>query len=536
MRSPAGARYPLVLAENKSKGRLGVLFSAMSRLMHTAHIVSLLALVAACGNGSAPPGPTAPPRASRAEVVATLDAGIADGSGVDAATDASGERAASRGRDVLVAELTKHPEVTTLDAVPALFSPALKRNFVLKHGLSRRGERGHLVETRVSQSADPDAPRVIAWDEERGFVVSYNGGAPKQTHGQRLDLHQFDQQTSRFDLSSVDFPIAPGNPKLESSGCDTCHGPRARPIFSMYPDWPGFYGSDNDELTRKEIPAQAAELTDYTKLRARIPSLPRYAPLFSEADVQARFGRSLWDTFPYRPDTHEDIHAVSRAFAFRPGLRLGLVLARMQARALVAHVVGHPRFAKLGPAFLGTLLECSPSPKASSNVARDAREALGEEPKFVGKKLHERQAWRLFDLEIRDVDIRYGYGHEGFASDDAGKNPMAVGYIGTYWNAYFDGSATLDELVASGLLDVLVKTHPTLAGIVVPNGLRKKYAHLEERFALDAPFFEAMDRLGTWIPIPYPSALDKAHHREGFSKAYRDQHEKLCRALDGVLE
>jgi hypothetical protein len=412
----------------------------------------------------------------------------------------------------------------------------MKRNFVLKHGLARRGERGHLVESRVSQSADPEAPRVIAWDERRGLVASYNGGAPKQTNGQRLDLHQFDLATSRFTLSSIDFPIAPGKPERTSSGCDTCHGPHARPIFSMYPDWPGFYGSDNDELSRKGSAVQAAELADYRKLRARIPSLPRYAPLFSEEDTSARLGRPLWETFPYRPDTRDDIHAISRAFAFRPGLRLGIVLARMQARALAAHVIRHPRYAKLGPAFLGTLLECSLSPEAARNVQRDVRDALHEAPKLVGKKLHERQAWKMFDLEIRDVDLRYGYGHEGNASDDAGKNPMAIGYIGTYWNAYFDGSATLDELVASALLDDLAKTHPTLSNLVVANGLRKKYAHLAERFALDAPFFDAMDHLGTWIPIPYPDELNTVHHREGFPKAYREQHEKLCGAIDDLLK
>lgn len=512
----------------------------MPRSVSRSHVFAIaiaLGVACACGNPStarpveanARPAPSASPPAA-------AEASSPDASGADASTDAPSEQLKTTGLHALVHEIAKHPEVTTLDAVPAIFPLELKRNFVLKHGIARRGERGHLVETRVSQSADPDAPRVIAWDERSGLVTSYNGGAPKQTNGQRLDLHQFDLATGRFTLSSIDFPIAPGKPELASNGCDACHGPHARPIFSMYPDWPGFYGSDNDELSRKESATQTAELADYRKLRARIPSLPRYAPLFSEEDASVRFGRPPWETFPYRPDTRDDIHAVSRAFAFRPGLRLGLVLARMQARALVAHVTRHPRYQKLGTAFLGTLLECSLSPQASTNVLRDAREALGEPPKLVGKKLHERQAWKMFDLDIRDVDLRYGYGHEGNASDDAGKNPMAIGYIGTYWNAYFDGSATLDELVASGLLDDLEKTHPTLAGLVVANRLRKKYAHLAERFALDAPFFDAMDRLGTWIPIPYPGALDAVHHREGFPKAYRDQHEKLCRAIDDLLK
>jgi len=254
------------------------------------------------------------------------------------------------------------------------------------------------------------------------------------------------------------------------------------------------------------------------------PEHPRYRPLF---DGDAEAPRS--ETFPYRPDVDTEIHARSRAFAYRPGLRLGILLNRLQARSLVAHVTGHPRYASLGAFFLSHLLACrdpiAPGPEVGA--------ALGEPIRRAGTsaRIHYRQLWKLFDLEVRDVDIRYAYAHEGYRSDDASGNPMAVGYVGAYWNAYFDGSATIDELVAHGLYEDQAKRRPALAGLVTPSGLDRKYRHLEERYAVDRAFFAAMDAAGQWIPIPYPKSLHDVHHREGFPASHAAQHDAVCAAL-----
>jgi hypothetical protein len=436
---------------------------------------------------------------------------------------------APNSRHVLVDVFAKHPnELRTLDDLPQFLPADLKRSFVLKHGRDRKGERGHLVETRISQSADPLAPRAILWDEQRALLVSYNGGSPEQKNGHRLDVHWWSEADRTFSLEAVDFPLAAdaGSELLHrSTECATCHGPRSRPIFSMYPDWPGFYGSDNDELTNARVAVQAAELADYRRFRKEVATKhPRYRPLF-EGEGAAQQD----EAFPYRPDVREDIHAPSRAFAHRPGLRLGILLNRLQARSLIEHVTHHPRYAKLGAFFLSHLLECrTPLPPNA-----DVEAALGAPIKSASGSalLHYRQLWKLFDLEVRDVDIRYSYAHDGYRSDDASKNPMAVGYVGTYWNSYFDGSATIDELVAYGLYEDQTKRQPSLAGIVTPNGLTRKYAHLEERFALDAKFFASMDAHGLWISIPYPKSLHDVHHREGFPAEHKKQHDDLCAAL-----
>jgi hypothetical protein len=444
------------------------------------------------------------------------------------AEDAAAANASGTARGAFAQVLGEHRNVATLDEVPQHLPRAMLKNFVLKHGRVRTGERGHLVEQRVSQSADPVAPRAILWDDATGTVVTYNGGTREQTHGQRLDVLAFDDARKAFDLAGIE----PGAIDGGAQDCTSCHGASQRPIFSMYPDWPSFYGSDNDELSNVKVAVQVAELADYRRFIAGAATRsPRYAPLFAPANVEAAVKREPYETFPYRPDLREDIHAPSRAFAFRPGLRLGVLLNRLQARSLARSLVAHPRYATLGRLFLANLVRC----RIGSDLLgkrSDVEAALGEHARIVGgAALHYRQAWKLFDLEVRDVDIRYSYAHDGYRSDDASKNPMAVGYIGTYWNSYFDGSATIDELVALALYEEQAARSPELAHIVTPDGLRRKYEPFAERYALDAAFFAEMDHKGQWLPIPYPKELNVAHHRDGWPAEHRAQHEKLCAAL-----
>ena len=509
-----------------------MLVPAVRKLLAIAAVAIVGVHLGACrdcrtaGRAEGDASPTAPSLARDAAIDAAGGDSGAAGLAADAAT--------LRESEPLEQLFAAHPEVTTLDDVPQFLPLDIVKSFVLKHGRERAGERGHLVERRISQSADPQAPRAILWEEGRGLVLSYNGGLSTQKNGQRLDIHTFDERSRTFALKAVDFPIAPGHAELKTSDCGHCHGPHMRPIFSMYPDWPGFYGSDNDELTNRTVAVQAAELGDYRQFRRDVASKhPRYAPLFRDATVQASLGRPIYETFPYRPDDSADIHAISRAFAFRPGLRLGILLNRLQARALVAHVVAHPRYPKLGRFFLSTLLGCRVDGKAWADLRRDVEEAVGESAQYAPESttLHYRQVWKMFGLDVRDVDIRYSYEHEGYRSNDATANPMGVGYIGTYWNSYFDGSATIDELVAYGLYEDLARRSSELVGLVTPNGLTRKYQHLAERFRLDEAFFAKMDAKGLWIPIPYPKKLDDVHHREGFGQEYRKQHEAICRSL-----
>jgi len=474
-----------------------------------------------------------------------------DAAGSESAVIDKNQPAMSRAR---LDALLQRGGIHALDQVPAALPKDFVVNFTLKHGKLREGERGHLVERDVSQSSDPLAPRAILWDERSGFVVSYNGGTAGQTEGNRLDVLEFDDEKKAFHFSGLEFngqtaPVYKTDPEMEPARkCARCHGPTPRPIFSMYPDWPSFYGSDNDELTDSSKEVQRLELADFGRFRQGVEASrsPRYLPLFDRDNVRAQFrGAELYASFPYRKDTDTAIRAVSRAFAFRPSLRFGILANRLMAESAAKKIAEHPSFEKFGPLFLHGLLECrfqDAGTLQSSGWLDAVKAENGAAPKTVagGRTLHYRDLLRLFDLAVNDIDIRYSYSHAGYANEDASTKLMEVGYIdGTYWNSYFDGSATIDELLAMQLFTVLSKA-PAYQGLAstipTPNGLDFKYTHLTDRYAFDKDFFQAMDKKGKWIPIPYPRAkLDDVHHREGYPASFTSQHNALCGALEGHL-
>jgi hypothetical protein len=446
--------------------------------------------------------------------------------------------------------------IKSLDKVPAALPKEFLINVTLKHGRLFEGERGHLVERVVSQSSDPKAPRAILWDERSGFSVSYNGGAPGQTAGNRLDVLDFDDAKKEFHLAGLEFsgnapPVYKTDADLaDGQKCSHCHGANHRPIFSMYPDWPSFYGSDNDELTDTSKVVQERESQEYKAFRAEVTTrqLPRYLPLFDKANIRAQLrGTELYPTFPYRPDTNTNIEATSRSFAFRPSLRFGILENRQMAEWTAKKIIDHDRFEKFGAFFLHDLLQCR-WPNANSLQTTGWLDAVkeangGAAPRTVanGKTLHYRDLLKVFGLTVNDIDIRYSHNHSGYENENATNKVMQVGYIdGSYWNSYFDGSATIDELVAMHLYKKLSTTtgFTDLAGIIdSPDGLVVKYSRRAQRFLFDKNFFEEMDKKGTWIPIPYPQErLNDLHHREGYPTRFSNQHRNLCAKLESKLQ
>lgn len=436
------------------------------------------------------------------------------------------------------------PGLKNLDELPAILPEEFRLNFVLKHGIKRVGPRGHLVETRVSQSADPGLPRAILWDERNGYTVSFNGAGPGQLAGHRLDILRFHASTKKFQLEQVDFPLKkPGKLVFTTSDCLTCHGPQGRPIFSMYPDWPAFYGSDNDEMLA-DTEAQRAELSDYAAFMSdAAANHPRYRPLFDEAVLKRRLKIEHYPTYPYRYELALEQDDPSRAFSFRPGLRLGLLYNRQMAQHLTARLRAHKNFPKLGKFFLYNLLQCAPVSTDAGKTLAQYQRALSEiktltntTPASRTKTLLDYRAmWGLMGLGLNDVDIRFSYNHSGYQNTDATQDVMGVGYIGDYFNAYFDGSATIDELVAGQLYEYYSARHPGLRGLVNLRGLSGKYERFTQRMAFDGEFFKEMDKSSRWIPIPYPRQLADVHHREVYQTRFTEEHGKLCQALEGML-
>lgn len=485
---------------------------------------------------------------------------------------------------------------------------AFRKNFTAKHGVARVGERGHAYEelrdflsaeiVDNGQSASPLSPRTLVWDEATGFSISYNGDAPNQTGGGRLDLMRFDAERERFELWALDLParapIRPEQPKTPTDDCDHCHGPHGRPIWPMYPDWPGFFGSDNDELTSDSASA-VAERALWAAFRecavdpaahADCTQTPRFAGLFDDAleeglraswptqslssiatyaaehprnmppgttaaifdgvaTTRDWLGLKIHPSFPFRPDHSQSTAAPSRAFFHRPNLRLGVLYNRLLARALMAELRRDPIFAEFERYVALTVMDCGwdGETELRASVQRRFGEATADRLRPLGLSIEPDTVVRhpllltALGSSVRDVDMRFSHSNPAYAPLDAtadeplAPGPMDVGFIEygdrdlhavagskAYFNSYFDGTATFDELWVARMLDHLVEDDPALAAVYQPNDLTTKYARFTPRMALDEIFFAQMDALGSWMPLPYPRHLRHLHDREPFHK------------------
>jgi hypothetical protein len=532
-----------------------------------------------------------------------------------------------------------------LASLPANFT----RNFVLKHGREELGARGHafermedIVSPRLaaqSQSARPELPRVIFWDDISGLSIAYNGGVDpangdKVTGGDRLDIHTFDQKTATFEMWALDLPIVRGAdrndkrwliqpfiPNTPDDNCTTCHGPHRRPIWPMYPDWPGFYGSDNDELGSSSV-AQKREQQELANFRLGLQNAPkksdprrRYSTLFSNKQaeylqsvfttgdtnavrdylkqraagdasrplrlrlspaakiafggtdevLQRWLGLELHAKYPLRPNEELRLTEASRAFFHRPNLRIGLLDNRLLALHIAARIKESPLYQAHRELIVSQVLDCAPTDERKTQVqlqllvqkAQPYFSALGlaTSPK-VGSRLTMPVLLALFGLQVRDIDIRFTYTNPSFEPFDL-KNAvnnlppapsiMALGTLSyekqdynqdnranNYFNSYWDGSATIIELLAAQLV-VDLKLDSTFFRL---NSLTRKYGELTSRQLLDARFLSAMDKLSGWFPLPYPKAIEDVHHRQSFHLAeggdfpHRTQHNKVCAELN----
>ncbi len=560
-----------------------------------------------------------------------------------------------------------------------------RTNFTLKHGTRERGLRGHPQELMAdvvsdalaqrSQSADLDFPRVFMWDQATGFTISYNGGLTatdgatrSQTGADRMDLMGWDATARTFELWGLDLPvaqrgaegawtIAPYQPRETDDNCTHCHGPRSRPIWPMYPDWPGLYGSDNDELsgdtghqrTEREFLAYfracvatepkpggtAAGTVDCDRMRQAaaghtgvaglvdadvLDTRRRYDTLFAadlEQALTARFDdidgdqlrayleglddrfsartvakirtpvglaavqgtaaqRQAWlgltqhETWPYRPNRAEQSTEPSRAFFHRPNLRLGVLYNRLTALNVFELLRAHPRYERFDRLLAASLMDCDlgdtrgPTIEAFVTEMKPVlapREMPLGDPSAKGYRIPYPVLLAAFDLRVRDVDIRYSYPNRRFDRFDRGDqttgtitNPMKLGYLGyrrkdfnaangasRYWNSYFDGSATTDELLVALLLADIATRSPDLAALYTPQTLAAKYGRFVSRQVLDAEFFAQMDALSGWVPLPYPKRLAPIHHRQSFhhqqqgNRVFRTQYTAVCTALRDQL-
>lgn len=455
----------------------------------------------------------------------------------------------------LVQLIQTNPNVTEMDQLIPLLPGPFRLNFTLKHGVKRIGQNGHLTEDleNKSLSADPLAPRAILWDERSGFTLSYNGGLPTQTFPNRLDMLSFDKTSKTFALNEINFPIQPGQANVTTSNCTTCHGANSRPIFAMYPDWPSFYGSINDELTDTNNIVQQKELSDYKQFVASAHQNNRYAPLYDNANFQKYMhdvngnSVSLYPTFPYRQNVSTVPGEVSRAFTFRASLRLGIILHRLHVQMIAQKIMSHPNYAKYNRFFTFNTMACPVKPATLPKLQayqKDLQKLLGAPIKVRANNLIDyTQALAIFGLRLQDTDMRYSATHPtGYANPSVDitqpQHIMEFGYIdGYYFNSYFDGSATFDELLSAVLVKNLSASNPGLNNPAIYRNLTEKYntERFKARYAFDKEFFAEADAKGNWIAMPVPKLIFEPHHRETFGPELRQHYLNVCGQLEKSL-
>lgn len=396
-------------------------------------------------------------------------------------------------------QIIEQNDVTDLDVVPSLLPEKFRLNFILKHGREIIGPRGHLFELPqedLGQGSTPTSPRAILFDEDTGFAISYNGGdevckvqkevnsngktvtiatesdldsstncasVGVQKNSHTLDMMGFDPNHG-FELWKWDLHKEKGRNRNNST-CSGCHGPHNRPIFSMYPDWPGFYGSDNDEITSPNMVIKGAdykatvlvgkdyqknELNDYVRFRKAAQNHPRFGPLFDKESIFKNWNYGLteksqsiepirkdkvwkfpatdfvtninWDArpagfatiypweyvygvYPFRPShTFTSTADISRAFHFRPGLRFNILMSRyhvLNLSRIIRSEDNESNFKKFGKFFVYNLMRCSTAP--------GNRIAMQKWHEAAGTALAQNQSQEIPEYK-KIVDIKKGIG------------------------------------------------------------------------------------------------------------------------------
>jgi len=548
---------------------------------------------------------------------------------------------------------------TVLNGLPA----HLLRNFTLKRGnniekslVGILGPHGHRTSPVPSNSASPEQPRIIAWDELTGFTASWNSGNTAHSANDRIDLYDFDFSKKQHHI----MPWIPGKGVLTGDyidnrgvSCKQCHGEVQRPIFPMYPDWPQFYGEFNDEMAgykkgelaiRSDLrvmgndfqPKESKLYFEFLEHEAKTNS--RYSPIYShmnKLDLENKY-------YPYRPrNTTSPFSDTSRAFYYRPNLRLGLLYNRLTALQTFEKIKNSDIFQKFPDIIFYSFLDCNWNFNFG-NSTKERQEILGTLLKevqskdnlkevnlrgtsFAENELNTEQQKSFFKeivsgttrffktpslgasnyqqipyedllkilkLEIADMDIRFkhdsglrvkkGYGVYDPKSFYFTDNAMDIGYLNEtykmnpicdnknspchftyentymegmrYFNSYFDGSATMNELLAAQILLYLTDSQKDFSKNPELNKVRtqliskiknprlfletlsNKYSRYTKRLALDKPFFDKMDAIGPWIQLPFPPMLLNIQNRESFWGGGRTEQVRLRHAQWVSLE
>lgn len=136
--------------------------------------------------------------------------------------------------------LVEAEQLASIDALLGLLPLEFRASYTLMH------------KSRSLQEASPLEPRVIMFNRDASFVLTFNG-SPAQRGGAKLEMMQFDATERAFTFYEISFPEGDATKQLIFSeknprACVACHQSDPRPNWEPYFAWPGAYGSEDDSV------------------------------------------------------------------------------------------------------------------------------------------------------------------------------------------------------------------------------------------------------------------------------------------------
>lgn len=324
-------------------------------------------------------------------------------------------------------------------------------------------------------------PIVILWNEPGGISLTFQSSQVGEK-AKIIEAFEYSSRDNKIEFLELDFADAERRFKPNSS-CVECHGSneKARPIWKEYPKWEGSIGSDDDVMTSH----------DQFLIESFWPENPRIKPLIPNRDEI--FWTSSW---PLRPDKQEPNY--QSQLLSRPNMQFGLFANRITLGLATNKIEGFFKLNSTSPNFkdyvdfLGSVAGCN--------------EILP--PNDILKQV---------DLRLSEMDIRSRIDDEIFLSL-------------SYEQVYFDGSATLWELLLGRLL-IFFEVDSNLDYSSVMRTLSKKYPPVSPVNRDLTPWFQFYDQFGSWFPLPFPRPLVESQNREPWSQEKHWNYKGLCEQL-----
>lgn len=308
------------------------------------------------------------------------------------------------------------PRATTGDVVEYVLTQEISQVSelmdVLPLGLT---ESFTLMEQSESRHlASLEQPRIIMYGTDARFIMGVSSHTDDPLR-EIIEMVEVDSVTGFWKFSQLDFTTSPPTHDTDDTVCQGCHGTPVRPIWGRYPDWPGAFGADEDNLTSEQV-AVTMELKRTQSTSDRFKTL-----LFpSDHSIQ----------------NNATMYLASRSYGYA-NTAFNFELATSVAEGLFKRIKASDRYEQFSYMLL-------------SSSWCDNRDLPS------------------FDIIMTELGLD---GPNDFLLHKFAGEPSEPGYQSYQWN---QGSTSLHDIFLFLILDDLVKTNNALADVVQPIEQKRK--------------------------------------------------------------